>query len=158
MSMEKAKLEAIASDHCDSHAQEVLTSPVSISIDAQESAWDPIQLRTVFAQQMSLWRKYGSFEVIADSSLRIVGYVDGDKCEGEGGGALPREELLALFQSEPLIPRTASIIEIQSQRQTSGVELQRVLFSLRWPVGGLTKMEVLVNAKRRAIAAVRPLV
>lgn len=155
--LEKEELETLARDRCGAHAKQALNTPVEIVNDAQTQEWDPILLRTVFFQKMSMWRKYGAFDVITDANAAIVGFVDHDKLEGEGGGALSRDELSALFQSEPLIPRTASISDTQTFQHTSGLEVQRALLNLRYPVAGTLKMEVLINAKRRAIAAIRPL-
>lgn len=155
--MAKEELEDLAREQCARHAQQAIKTPVEVSVDSQQQAWDPVLLRTRFFQQMSMWRNYGKFDVITDSNLAVVGYVDHDKLEGEGGGALSREELLALFQAEPLVPRTASLVEIGTVLQASGMQVQRAVLNLRWPVAGLNKLEVLINAKRRAIASLRPL-
>ena len=154
--LEKEELETLAKDRCGRHAKQVLNTPVEIAPEAQTQDWDSILLRTVFFQKLSLWRKYGAFDVITDANAAIVGYVDHDKLEGEGGGALSRDELSALFQSEPLIPRTASISDTQTFQHTTGLQVQRALLTLRYPVAGMLKIEVLINAKRRAIAAIRP--
>lgn len=154
--LEKDELETLARDRCAAHAKQAVKVPVEIAVDAQTQEWDPTLLRTVFFQKMSMWRKYGAFDVITDANAAIVGYVDHDKLEGEGGGALSRDELAVLFQSEPLIPRTAAISNTETFQHTTGLQVQRALLSLRWPVAGMLKMEVLINAKRKAIAAVRP--
>lgn len=74
-----AKLSEVAHDACKKHVELLFDGEYHVEVLNQKSQWNPRELRQVFQQSMTVWRKYGDFDVILDADDTPVGYIDHDK-------------------------------------------------------------------------------
>jgi hypothetical protein len=150
-------LSNLAVKHTQAHAQRALSGDMLVTAAPPNRAWDEYLLRTVHHQALTIWRKYGRFDIIIDGSHKLVGFVDYDKYEGPGDQELGQDEALALIRKAGVVPEDARLESYASIPPPSGSgRLWKAVFGLAAAESEYTLLEVEINAVKGAVVSVRP--
>ncbi len=145
-----------ATELCKEQAKKSLRGELLIETKSSELEWDKIQLRNIFEQFMTIWKKYGGFDVIIDSNGNIVGFIDHDKYVQSNDGDLTPDDINAIVADIDLVPDDARLVNTKIAEITPGTRIYKVIYELHPPSSWYTHLDVEINPTRRAVIAVRP--
>jgi hypothetical protein len=151
------QLKAKALDQCVKHARERLLGELSATAGNNLLEWDDFQMRSVFTQAMTLWRKYGRFDIIQNAAGTLIGFVDHDKYNEPGQSAPTRDDALALIQKAGVVPESARPVDYHAQESPlGGGVIGSFRFALARPEKEYDVLDVEVNGARQAVISVKP--
>ncbi|HEX4951020.1 MAG TPA: hypothetical protein VFZ34_30455 [Blastocatellia bacterium] len=153
----RERLSSLAVDHCRDAASQRIKGEVFVEVNSSEVNWDSLKLRHVFEQQMTIWRKYGGFEVIMDEAGEVVGFVDHDKYLKSVGGILSEDDAKLLVKKARILPTEARLIRLREHKIDELMRTFRATFVLPEAHETHSQVEVEINSTTRDIIAVRPI-
>lgn len=153
----REQLSSQAVDHCRDAASQRIKGEVFVEVNSSEVNWDPLKLRHIFEQQMTIWRKYSGFEVIMDEFGEVVGFVDHDKYDKSVGGLLGEDDAKQLVKKAKVIPSDARFIRLREHQLDEVRRTFRATFVLADALETHSQVEVEINSTTRDIIAVRPI-
>lgn len=153
----REQLSSLAIDHCRDAASQRIKGELFIEANAAEVNWDALRLRNIFEQQMTIWRKYGRFEVIMDEVGDVVGFVDHDKYLKSVGGLLTEIEAHLLVKKAGVLPSAARLIRLREHKVDELIRTFRATYVLAEALETHSQVEVEINSTTREIIAVRPI-
>ena len=155
--LNQARLSAQAVTDCLAHARTRVTGDLLATVNAQQQDWDGVQMRHIFTQTMTLWRRYGRFDIILTANGKLAGFVDHDKYAEPGSEPLAQANAEALIRQAGVVPTDAVMESYQAAIPPDGESRTwKAMFALKVPEKEYTLLEVEVNAAKRAVIAVRP--
>ncbi|HYE75491.1 MAG TPA: hypothetical protein VEF04_19270 [Blastocatellia bacterium] len=154
----REQLTQIAIEHCRKAAAQNVKGELFIEVNDADQTWNPRELRHIYEQQMTVWRRYGEFEVIVDESGEMVGFIDHDKYNKSVGGVLSEAEAQALIKKAKLLPSDARFIKLQEHQIDQLKRTFRATYALTDPLATHSQVEVEINSTTREIIALRPIV
>src|SRR6187402_2198727 len=95
---------------------------------------DGFQLRHAFTQALTLWRKYGRFDIIVNAAGSLIGFIDHDKYLEAGDAPLGERDAVDLVRREKLVPDSAGFVEYKIAKPPSGQgKIGKAIFALARP-------------------------
>ncbi len=149
-------LSTLAVAQCRNVASPRIQGELFIEVNASEVNWNPLQLRHVYEQQMTIWRKYSGFEVIQDEAGEVVGFVDHDKYAKSVGGLLSEAEAQELVRKAGVLPPDCRLIRLREHKLDDLLRTFRATYVLAEATETYSQVEVEINSTTREIIAVRP--
>jgi hypothetical protein len=149
-------LSTLAVAQCRNVASPRIQGELFIEVNASEVNWNPLQLRHIYEQQMTIWRKYSGFEVIMDEAGEVVGFVHHDKYAKSVGGILTEEDAQAAVRKAGVLPSDARFIRLREHKLDDLVRTFRATYILAEATETHSQIEVEINSITREIIAVRP--
>jgi hypothetical protein len=149
--MDLAELQKKAIDTCRAHAEATLEGTYQVEALEPTLEWDPLDLRTVFEQPMTVWRACSAFEVLLDEADRPVGYVDHDKWTECAWRDLPEQEAVSLVRATGLVPGSFELTG-RARGERECLELTFEELAARPP----RRIRVRVNPSRRCVISIVP--
>lgn len=149
--MTKPDLRALreqAARACLRHAEDVLAGPLTVTIDASEAAWDPLWLRHVLVQRMTISQPVRDVEVFLDASHRVVGFVDHGAPPARGFTELAPDAIHALLAGTGLVSAATTV---QGVRRTEDDRLE-----LRLELPGSERRVARIDPVRGTVIALEP--
>lgn len=144
--------------NCLAHGRKRVQGDLIASINGRQQEWDGVQMRRVFTQAMTLWRRYGKFDVILDGEGGLVGFIDHDKYKDPSEAELARDDAEAMIRAAGVVPESAKLETYGPVKPPAGEgRLWKAAFALETPQREYALLEVEVNAALKAIASVRPM-
>ncbi|MCH9680319.1 MAG: hypothetical protein K0V04_02710 [Deltaproteobacteria bacterium] len=133
---------------CSDHAEAVFGAPLAVTIDSSEAQWDPLWLREVLVQRMTISRVMQDLEVIVDAAQRVVGFVDHEAPPANGWVLLDGAAAQALVVGTGIVPASAVI---RSSRRSADDRLE---LQLQLPGGELRVARV--DPVRGVVISIEP--
>lgn len=144
--------------NCLAHGRKRVQGDLIASINGRQQEWDGVQMRRVFTQSMTLWRRYGKMDVIVDGDGGLVGFIDHGKYQDPGEAELAREDAEALIRNAGVVPESAKLESYGPVKPKEGEgRLWKAVFALESPRRDYALLEVEVNGAQQSIASVRPM-
>lgn len=143
-----------AHDDCLKHIETLLNGDFMVELGPSEVQWSPVELRQVFEQQMVLWRRYGTFDVILDAEGRPVGFVDESQWLDCAWAPLDYNEVIGIVRVASLeLPKLVIETMEPGEKDCLAVVLKQVPEG-ETPVRWLAR----INPVRRTLIAIEPIV
>lgn len=150
-------LTQIAIRHTQAHAQRVVSGEIMVTAQPPHLRWDASLLRHTHQQALAIWRKYGTLDIILDSSGKLVGFIDPDKLTGIDNRELSALEAESLVREARAVPDNAKFESLGSfPAPTAPGKIWKAVFSLANPEPDYEILEVEINAAGRSLISVRP--
>jgi hypothetical protein len=147
-----------AMKNCLAHGRKRVQGDLIASINGRQQDWDGVQMRRVFTQSMTLWRRYGKFDVILDADAVLVGFIDHEKYKDPGDAELSREDAETWIRNAGVVPESAKLESFAPVSPPEGEgRLWKAVFALESPRKEYALLEVELNTALKAIACVRPM-
>lgn len=146
--IDPAQLSQTAHDNCLQHVTSLFEGEYAVQVLGNQTNWNPRELRQMFEQAMTVWRKYGEFEVILDEHDTPVGYIDHDKWTGCKWRELTPEQIKAIVS--PYDPARADLTLHDIRRG------DRDCVEVRVKVGNEAEFFARINPERLALIAFVP--
>jgi len=151
-------LSEAAIKNCLAHGHKRVQGNLIASVNGRQQDWDGVQMRRIFTQSMTIWRRYGKIDMILDPSGAMIGFIDHDKYKEPGDGKLTQEEAEAWIREAGVVPETAKLESLLPGKSPSGEgSLWKAVFALEAPKKEYALLEVELNVAQKAIASVRPM-
>lgn len=150
------ELEDMARSICEEHAARRIRAEILVEPGSARTKWDSFQLRHVFEQPFTIWRRAAAFDVILDAAGRMVGFVDHDKYVGSNEGSLTPEEAQAIVAALDVLPKGARLIDLKAARIRPDIRVCQARYELAFPLPEYEAVDVEINPTRREVIAVRP--
>lgn len=147
----------LAVRHTQAHAQRVLNGDFLVTTGGSNTRWDAHLMRHTHHQALTIWRKYGRFDIILDSSGKMIGFIDHDKFLEPGDGEMTQEAAEEFIRAEGVVPESARLETYTSSPGPEGRgKIWKAVFALARPEPDYELLDVELNAAKRAIISVRP--
>jgi hypothetical protein len=143
--------------HAQAHAQRVLNGDLMVTAAAPNLDWDAHLMRHTHHQALTLWRKYGRFDIILDASGTLIGFIDHDKFLDPGDREMTREDAEAFIRKEAVVPESSRLESFSAAPAPEGPgRIWKAVFALAKPEPDYELLDVELNAAKRAVISVRP--
>lgn len=150
-------LAQIAIRHTQAHAQRVLNGELLVTAEPPNVNWDAHLMRHTHHQALTIWRKYGKFDIILDSSKAMIGFIDHDKFLDPGDKDMAKEDAESFIRQEGVVPESSKLETFSSSPAPEGTgKIWKAVFALSAPQPDYELLDVELNAAKRAIISVRP--
>ncbi len=152
----REQLSAMAVERCRKKAAQHIAGELMIEVENNEVNWDPRQLRHLFEQQMTIWRRYSGFDVIVGNEGALIGFVHHDRYAKSVGGLLSEEDAHKVVKQAQVVPPDAKLIRLREHRVDELIRTFRATYLLATALDSHSQVEVEINSTTREIIAVRP--
>ena len=88
-------IQRLAASDCLAHATGVLERQLAVAVDTTHVAWDPMRLRHVLEQRMTVLQPLVDLEVILDAAGDVLGFIDHAAPAPSIGEEMPDADLTA---------------------------------------------------------------
>lgn len=151
------RLQAKAVEQCLNHAKERVMGDLTVTAGGSLLQRDGFQMRHTYTQALTIWRKYGRFDIIVNAAGNMIGFIDHDKYLEAGDLPLSEKEAVDLVRREKLVPESAGFVEYKIAKPPSGQgKIGKAIFALSRPEQEYDLLEVEINGAKRAVISVRP--
>lgn len=152
-----ADLPKLALKSCLDHARKRVNGDLIVTATGSHSGWDDFQMRHVYSQAMTIWRRYGQFDIIMDGSGAMVGFIDHGKYEDAGDEPMSREDALEMIRKAGVVPPSARLENYLLVTPKSGRgKVWKAVFALEKPAKDYALLDVEINSTKKTIISVRP--
>lgn len=121
MMLDPETLQTKAQEDCLAHASELLNGDFLIEPVEGGSAWNPVELRRIHTQSLTIWRKFSSVEIVSDEWGRPVGFHDRGAWKDCIYRDVSASEVLALIPYLSFVPGPFTVLSIESGDSGSAI-------------------------------------
>jgi len=147
-----AQLERTAVEECLEHVREVVPGEILVEPGEGVLEFDEEDLRHLFDQSLTVWRRFGEMEIVLDEEDRPVGFVDPGQQEDCVWMPLPESEILRIVRATGYARPDWQVLRHEKQDDGS-------LFAALGPIAGGFSRErahARINPRRKTVIALRP--
>ena len=146
------ELRDMARAECLKRAQEHFKEPLLVEMGESRLEWDSIDLRHVFTQPMTIYRKRGTYEVFLDNADKPVGFIDPGKWEGCAWEPVSDNNARKLIEETGLITWPFAVVGSQrGERDCLELQAQKIL-----PDETTRGYQVRINPAKRTVISIVP--